>query len=208
MAAHAAHSGGAKADPRYDAAQDIPAASGSRSPTEAMPQKYVLSLRPSVGVGAGQLGGAERVGLAGEYWINDTIGAGLVGAVMQQQTGALIDLGPGTWSAAWVVVPTVALRSAPGPSYFAATLGAGFASGTRQAHGGILCFTGCGADHRIEYTGYALEASVGWLAHPGRSSFEIGPVVRFDVVGDFAGRKPIDFLATLNLELGFAFLGG
>lgn len=167
-------------------------------------ERYVLSMRPSIGFGSGRLGGGERVGVAGEYWFNDEIGGGLVGAVMQQQTGALIDLGPGTWSAAWVLAPVIALRSAPRSSYFIATLGAGYASVTRQTHGGFLCLGGCGPERRTEYGGYALESSIGWLGHPGQSQFEIGPVVRFEALGDFRGAAPVDYLATLNLELGFA----
>ena len=164
--------------------------------------RYFLSLRPSIGLGAGDIGFGGRVGAAGEYWFSNTFGAGLAGAAFGQ--GQIF----GPDSSAWAIAPLVAFRDASRGEYFFGEIGAGYArANLRQSSG--LClglFSECPPQTRIHYSGYMFDIAAGWVAHPG-GVLEIGPVARIDVVVDPSGRADNDFIATLNLELGVAFMG-
>jgi hypothetical protein len=160
-----------------------------------------LSLRPSIGVGRGDLGVGMRLGAVGEYWFSDYVGVGLEAALFGQSTGLF-----GPSQSATVIVPALALRSNGGSDYLMGTVGAGFANVTRDdtSHCGLFYTTeedDCGIHRR--YRGYALGASVGYVGHPGRSSFELSPVARLEAVSDFVGDEPLSYLLTFNLEFGF-----
>ncbi len=183
-------------------------ASSSTAEMSEAPEKpvYAWSLRASLGAGGGSLGIGGRAGVASEYWLTDvfSVGGTLTGL---GQTSAWI-LGGGTDSSAWVIAPVIGLRSDSMQEYFFGTLGAGYARVTRtELRGFCLDFGGgCPPNQSTGYNGYGISAAFGWLAHPGSSGFEIGPVLRFEAVRDFRHEQPVDSLVTLNIELGLAFL--
>jgi hypothetical protein len=191
----------------------LAAAQGSHGRTEASPERptrraeapgpraYWLSLRPSLGVGEGDVALGMRLGASSEYWFNDYLGVGLQAALFGQSSGILATRG----QAAGMIAPALALRSSSGSDYLIGTLGAGFANVSLDDASQCSFFYE-GADNdchmRRDYAGYAASASFGYVGHPGRSSFEIAPVIRFDGVSDLRGREAMNYLVTLNLELG------
>jgi hypothetical protein len=140
------------------------------------------------------------VGGGGEFWLGESFGLGLEGAALTQ--GELF----GDSTSAQFLAASVALRSAPGPGYFVLILGAGPARATHIETSGSseLCLgilgQRCTPATESNYTTFVADLALGFLAHPGRSLFEIGPVARFDLIG---GTSPA-FLMTINLELGIA----
>jgi hypothetical protein len=160
-------------------------------------RRYWLSVRPSIGVGAGDVGIAGRFGAASEYWFSDWVGVGLEAGLF----GQLTPFGPGF--SAGAIAPTLAIRTAAGSEYVMAALGAGYADVSRLTGDGcrhLIITSDC---RRLRYGGYTLTAAFGYVGHPSRSSFEFGPVARLDAVGDFSDRVPLDYLVTFNIELGF-----
>jgi hypothetical protein len=160
-----------------------------------------VSLRGSAGFGLGQPGVGARLGFASEYWLGDSLGVGLVGA-RGGQTNAFL-FGLGSTSAFWLAAPVLTYRgrATSGRSYAMATIGAGLARVSRsESH--KLCIAGCKEILRSEYTGYSLEATAGFVVHPWRAMFELSPVLRFEGVRDFPGRSPLDYMITVNVELG------
>jgi hypothetical protein len=162
---------------------------------------YRLSLRPSLGLGAGSRGFGGRFGGTVDYWPGDTIGLGLQAATFGQAEIL------GEQANATTVALAGHVRSAPRGSYLFLALSAGYARVTRSEDDGCVeLFGTCPEPDVIRYDGYTVGTAVGFLAHPGRSWFEIGPVVQLDVMADPSGRVPADFLVTLNLTLGYALL--
>ncbi len=166
---------------------------------------YALSARASAGPGWGSVGVGGRVGLAGEYWLTDTLGLGLAGALLGQSDAVV--LGPGTDSTAWLVTPAVTLRSARAGAYLFASLGAGYAAVQRTRRPG-LCLDfggGCAPTVSTVYGGLASTGSIGWLVHHRASGLEVGPVLEAAAVGSPSSAQPVDVLVTLNLAVGFAW---
>jgi hypothetical protein len=149
---------------------------------------YFLSLRPTLGMGVGSRGIGILAGAAGEFWLNRFVGTGLEG-------GALAEGLFGGASANYALLD-LALRTFDDrnsdPSGFLATVGGGYAR-VRQ-------LSNPSAPERFD--GYCVALGLGWLAHPGRSDFELGPVFRGKLFGDLNGAS-VNGLVTLNLELGF-----
>jgi hypothetical protein len=170
---------------------------------EQAPRHYRLSLRPSLGFGGGNAGPSARFGAAGEYWLNEHLGVGLQAAMF-----GVVDSVLGPSQSAEVIVPALTLRSTDASDYAIATLGVGYGYVDHGNPCPLVLFYAAGDEQctasRLRYGGYAVSASLGYVGHPGRSSFELGPVVRFDTVGGFSRGESPDYLVTLNLEFGFA----
>ena len=165
---------------------------------------YQLTIRSSPGLGGGSTGFGGRLGVGGEYWLSELAGVGLEGSVLGQ--GVLF----GDSSSATTVALAGALRSAPRGNYFLFALGVGYALvGHRDDRDG-LCLDwwgdGCPEPTVYHYGGYTISGALGWLAHPGASWFEIGPLMRLDLVADPRGEAPVDYLFTFNLALGYGLL--
>ena len=163
---------------------------------------YLFSVRPSTGFGAGNVGVAQRVGVAGEYWFSDYVGLGLTGTFVSQEKIFAID----STASAVAIAPVIAVRSAPRFGYFLATTGMGYAYVRRYDTDGNFCVAQCRPDVLSRRSGFTVNTAVGWLFHPGASQFEIGPVARFDALQTLEGNRRTDYVFTLNLELGFALL--
>jgi hypothetical protein len=172
------------------------------SPSRAAPPSYQLSIDPSLGVGGGSPGFGGRLGVSGEYWLSSIAGIGLESALFGQ--AAIF----GDESSAGTIALVGALRTAPRHGYGIFTVGAGYARAKHIDKGGLCIdlFGNCPKPRTRSYDGYTIGIALGWLAHPGDSWFEIGPVGRVDIVVDPHGRSPADYLITLNLALGYALL--
>jgi hypothetical protein len=187
-------------DPSDDATAEARTSSLASVPDDAT--TYIFSVRPSAGFGVGNVGVAERAGVAAEYWISDHVGLGLAGTFISQDT--ILDKGPSASSRA--IGPVIAYRGAPRFGYFIATMGAGYANVRRFETDGLFCIVRCSPDVLTYQSGFTANTSVGWLFHPWASQFEIGPVARLDALQTLAGSPRTDYVFTVNLELGFALL--
>jgi hypothetical protein len=169
---------------------------------------YRLSVRTGVGFGRGNLGFGARGGVSAEYWLTRSIGVGVVGALLAESNAGFLGSGTqdfeSTQDSARILAPLLAVRSAPRDEYFLATLGAGYASVSRTEWSGS-CFGICPPNPTTRYDEVALDAAAGWLTHPA-PAFELGLIGRVDVMGGFRDATPVDYLFTLNLEFGFAWL--
>jgi hypothetical protein len=181
----------------------------SESPRDDTERRvHRLSVRPGVGFGRGNLGFGGRGGVSAEYWLTSSLGVGAVGALLAQSNAGFIGSGTqdsvSTQDSASILAPLLALRSTPRDEYFLATLGAGYASVWRTDWSGS-CVGTCPSNSSVHYDGYALDAAAGWLTHPA-PAFELGLVGRVDITGGFRDTTPVDYLFTLNLEFGVAWL--
>jgi len=167
-----------------------------------------LSLRGAIGPGVGTVGLGGRVGAGGELWLADELAVGAQAALSRQSSVTVYERQEK--ASGWVLGPVLAWRPRASNSYFVATLGAGYASSSREVRelGPTFCWDTCPArpspvvDH---YRGYWLGAAMGWLTHLGRDGgLELGALLRADRSRDFRGDHPADLLFTLNLELGLA----
>lgn len=163
---------------------------------------YRLSVRTGVGFGRGNLGFGARGGVSAEYWLTRSLGVGVVGALLVQSDAP--EDSASTQDSARILAPLLAVRSAPRDEYFLATLGAGYASVSRTDWSGP-CFGTCPPNPTARYDEVALDAAAGWLTHPA-PALELGLIGRVDVTGGFRDATPVDYLFTLNLEFGFAWL--
>lgn len=169
------------------------------------PPSYRFSLRPTIGLGLGSVGAGARVGFGGEYWLSKLAGIGLEASLLGQAAVGL----RGENSSATTVALVAAVRDAPRGGHGIFTGALGYAR-VEHTHGGGFCgnFGGgsCPEATTHRYDGFTIGAAVGWLAHPGDSGFEIGPIFRVDVLLDPSRRSPGPFLLTANLALGYALL--
>ena len=161
---------------------------------------YSVSARIGGALGIARKGLGFRGGLSGEYWFSPAMGVGLTAALLQHTE--II----GDESNARALGLLAALRGADHGHYAYFGLGVGYARVKHEESPGLcLGDNGTCADYRVlRYHGVYVSAALGWLLHPRGASFEIGPILRFDMVADPHARVPADFAVSLGGELGFA----
>lgn len=160
-----------------------------------VPASYALSLRPAVGLGGGNVGVGARLGASTEYWFSDAVGVGFQGATFAQ--GQLF----GPDSSGFTLGPLLVFRGLSGPGHLVAEVGGGWGHIQHTGATGLCIFSKCNPSV-TEYVGSALDLAAGWIGHPSGSRYEVGPVARFDAVFAAKAKQSIDYVVTMNLELG------